>query len=65
MLLLRDQVERETGACQPCSHAGRDVRGRERVRDVHWDVDELDEVAEEPHNGEADRYCPTDLQVLC
>ena len=30
----------------------------------HWDVDELDEVANKAHDGEANRYCFANLDKL-
>lgn len=32
---------------------------------LHWDVDQLDEVANETHDGEADSDCLADLNELC
>ena len=32
--------------------------------DAHWDVDELDEVANEAHDAKADGDCLADLDVL-
>lgn len=32
--------------------------------DIHWDVDELDKVANEAHNCETNRHCSADLGEL-
>lgn len=32
---------------------------------LHWDVDELDKVSDEAHDGETDRDRFRDLDVLC
>ena len=51
ILLLGEHVS-TTGQVQECG-------------DVHGYVDELHEVANEAHDGEADGDCPADLDVLC
>ena len=33
--------------------------------DLHWDMNQLDDVPNETHNSETDRDRPTQLDVFC
>ena len=33
--------------------------------DSHWNVNELDEITDETHDGKANGNCSTNLQELC